>query len=194
MTMAARIGLGPTLTSIWLVALSMGGAACDDGTNSRGDTGAGVGDEDVADAESPSDTLGLPHTDGSGWPTGFRCVLTPSIVAPTVRVGSAIQIGVYQHSTDTGDPMRDEQLAFRIVTEASVAGRLSSEYVWPDQHGLAAVRLSVGPNAGTILVRVSSPCADSVDIEVTVAAPPTDALRTVVPGTDRPPTREGRSA
>ncbi len=106
------------------------------------------------------------------------CVLLPSVGGDIfVGVESAVQIGAYQFSLESGEPMEDARVSFTILEEESVASRLSSENVRTDDEGLAAVRLSAGPAAGPVVVRVFSPCANSIDIEVDVLALPTGNLR-----------------
>ncbi len=108
----------------------------------------------------------------------LRCVLIPSVGGDIfVGVESAVQIGAYQYSLETGLPMTDERLRFAIVEEESVSGRLSSENVRSNADGLAAVRLSAGATPGVVKVRVFSPCANSIDIDVDVLELPTGNLR-----------------
>ncbi|MCB9519991.1 MAG: hypothetical protein H6699_03830 [Myxococcales bacterium] len=106
------------------------------------------------------------------------CVLIPSVGGDVyVGVESAVQIGAYQYSLETGEAMPDERITFAIVDDVSVAARLSSENVRTNEDGLAAVRLSAGATSGTVVVRVFSPCANSIDIEVDVLELPTGNLR-----------------
>ncbi len=106
------------------------------------------------------------------------CVLIPSVGGDVfVGVESAIQIGAYQYSLETGAPMPDERISFLIVEDDSVPARLSADNVYSNADGLAGVRLSAGPAAGNVTVRVFSPCANSIDIEVEVLELPTGNLR-----------------
>ncbi|MFT6399850.1 MAG: hypothetical protein ACJAYU_004620, partial [Bradymonadia bacterium] len=138
---------------------------------------------DRPDGEDP----GVTEPDGSGEPDtdvfvpeeeDLRCVLIPSVGGDIfVGVESAVQIGAYQYSLETGLPMEEERLRFVIVEEESVSGRLSSENVRSNADGLAAVRLSAGATPGVIKVRVFSPCANSIDIDVDILELPTGNLR-----------------
>lgn len=106
------------------------------------------------------------------------CVLIPSVGGDVfVGVESAVQIGVYQFSLETGEPMEGERVSFAIVEEESVAARLQSANVDTNADGLAGQRLSAGATPGRIVVRVFSPCANSIDIEIEVLELPTGNLR-----------------
>jgi hypothetical protein len=103
----------------------------------------------------------------------LTCVLIPSVGGDLfVGVDSAISLGVYQYSLETGDVMPGATIQFGLVAP-SVDGRLSSERVRTDEAGLAEVRLTAGATAGTIAVRAISPCANSLDMEIDVLDLPT---------------------
>ncbi len=170
--------------SILLLALT-GLVACGDarlsseqGASSFEDAGVDRGpiDDDAGGVATPD----APVQDDSGFipdPEEPRCVLIPSVGGDVfVGVDSAVQLGVYQYSIATGEPMVDEPVEFEIVTDGSDA-RLSSGRVTTDEDGLAAVRLNAGATPGALIVRALSPCATAVDLEVDVLELPTGNVR-----------------
>lgn len=130
------------------------------------------GPSDVGVDVGPDDVFVAPDADNVG------CVLIPSVGGDVfVGVDSAVQLGAYQYSLETGEPMMDERVSFLIVEEESVGGRLAVDTVVTNEDGLAGVRLSSGGTAGRILVRAYSSCANPIDIEVEVLELPTGNLR-----------------
>lgn len=124
---------------------------------------------------------GFPDFDG-GFPNDepyrppadeLRCILIPSVGGDVfVGVNSSVQLGVYQFSLETGEPMEGEPVTFAIL-EPDTDARLSSDRVRTDATGLAALRLNAGGTARPLTVRAVSPCANSLDIEVDVMDLPT---------------------
>lgn len=170
-----------SLTLAALMALAM--AACGDATLSSdsltpsfddtgrtarpADGGGGGGGIDDDGGGFPEDEPFTPD------PEDLTCVLIPSVGGDVfVGVESAVQIGVYQFSLETGEPMADQRVTFQILEDESDA-RLSSERVRTDTDGLGAVRLNAGVVSGTITVRAFSDCANSLDIEVDILELPT---------------------
>lgn len=147
------------------------GASFDDAGVDRGPIDDDAGGVSTPDAPAPDDSGFIPD------PEEPRCVLIPSVGGDVfVGVDSAVQLGVYQYSIATGEPMVDEPVEFEIVTEGSDA-RLSSGRVTTDEDGLAAVRLNAGATPGSLIVRALSPCATAVDLEVDVLELPTGNVR-----------------
>lgn len=175
---ASRVLLALALPAM----LASGLVACGD---ARLSTSGEVADFDTGrrpeprdDADSGPDDVVVPGDVFRPDASDLRCVLIPSVGGDVfVGVESAVQIGVYQYSLETGEPMVDERISFQIVTDESVAGRLAADNVRTNEDGLAAVRLSAGAAPGRIVVRVFSPCANSIDIEVDVLELPTGNLR-----------------
>lgn len=136
-----------------------------------GDRDTNVPDAGDRDTSVPNDVF-VPDADQ------LRCALIPSVGGDIfVGVESVIPIGVYQYSLETGEPMEGQRLSFQIVEDESVPGRLSVDYVTTDADGLAGLRLEAGASPGQIVVRVFSPCANSIDIVVDVLELPTGNLR-----------------
>ena len=174
-TLLGALILAVSLTACGDARLSTSGEAVDFDDDrrpsERGPDSPDGGRTDTND-DFPDDEVFVPDEED------LRCVLIPSVGGDVfVGVESAVQIGAYQYSIETGLPMAEERLRFVIVEEESVAGRLSSENVRSNADGLAAVRLSAGATSGNIKVRVFSPCANSIDIDVEVLELPTGNLR-----------------
>ncbi|MCA9298438.1 MAG: hypothetical protein KDA28_05190, partial [Phycisphaerales bacterium] len=106
------------------------------------------------------------------------CVLIPSVGGDVfTAVDNSIEIGVYAFSLQTGEEMVDQQVSFAVLEDVSVEARLSASNVRTDEDGLAAVRVTAGPDPGFITVRAVTACANSVDLDIEVLELPTGDLR-----------------
>ena len=146
-------------------------AGCEDASLSSGATG---GEQDWGARPNLPDG-GTP--DAELPPSGeLGCVLIPSVAGDIfVGVDSAIRLGVYQYSLETGQPEQGAEIGFEIL-DGSTDGSLSVRSATSDETGLADVRLVAGNLPGTITVRATSPCANSLSFEVAVLELPSGDL------------------
>ncbi len=171
-----------TMTSrrslLWLVPLLVLFTACgsDGGTQGGSDAGIEGRDGGPADITPSDDTVEI--GDEPYVPEDLTCVLIPSVGGDIfVSMENAVQVGVYQYSLETGEVMPEQMVSFAVLEDESVDARLSVANSRTDDTGLAAVNLTAGTEPGTVIVRVASPCAASVDIEVDVLDLPIGDLR-----------------
>lgn len=132
----------------------------------------GCGDDDHAPApvvvvdEEPREQVEVPT------PEGYRYVIDPEVALPlTAHARDAALIKVVLRDTENRMPVRDELLTFELVQAPDTDATLEQDELVTDTSGRAAANLQLGESAGTALVRVSHPEAESLDIEIHVAGP-----------------------
>ena len=147
-------------------------------------TGAGSPDQTRERPAYDPDRGSNPYTPDGGTPNGGPrcCVLVPAMGDTNVAVGfdGSIDLGVYLFSLQSGEPVADETIEWRLEGDGSAGARLAAASSITDLSGLAQIRFNAGEAAAEFRVVASHPGANEVEYTVTVLDLPIGSIEVSV--------------